>query len=331
MEKMENPWGKENPRKDEEQSLSPLKPGVLGDKIGEGVFANVYDVNNAGENSPKKVVKIGITEGYKPPLAEWLKLSFSRKKTDKFLKKLLGQDFSILPDEEFIRNGVAEYMLMKEYFGTDDGEQRDGLIRALGDPADPFYQELDSSLKDKEALAKLADIVRRNKDLNFLPKEQTVIGHPPELTGQKAEEFQKRKEKLPLTFYIFQEKIEGAGVVPLAGLADRELAERPELAEKLLLFSVLTKKMYHDRGKLIDTRPKELLKHPLEWFSETENILIDKGKGRGSEKVFFIDTRLLWSKNQKFIGEKSLNLLEHFGVRSVDRAIRKYYGLSQNN
>jgi hypothetical protein len=326
MEKMENSWRKNNLHKDDEQSLLPMKPGTLGGRIAEGTFSNVHDVNNIQENIPKKVVKIGIVEDFKPPLAKWLKISFSREKAEKFLKGLLGQDFDIVPDEEMIKNGVAEYMLMKEYFGDEEGKRAE-LIAELNNPDDPFRKELLSIIRDETAIAKLAEIIQKNKEINFLPKEQTVIGHPPELTKQQADKLQEKKEKLPVTFYIFQEKIEGK---TLLDLDEEELSRRPELVEKLLMFSVLTKKMYYDTGKLIDTRPKEFLEHPFEWFRETENIIIDMGDKRGDEKVYFIDTRLLWDKDQKFIGKKGFNFLENFCVRSVDKAIKKYYNLCQD-
>lgn len=324
MEGIENSWLK---NKKEDGSLSPMKPGTLGQKIAEGTFVNVHDVNNIQENLPKKVVKIGITEEFKPPFAKWLKLSFSREKTEKFLKGLLGQDFNIVPDEEMIKNGIAEYMLMKEYFGNEP-EKRMELIAALNDPDDSFYKELLSILQDEKAIAKLIEIIQKNKEINFLPKEHTVIGHPPELTKKQADELEEKKEKLPLTFYIFQEKIEGKALLELD---ERELSQRPELVEKLLMFSVLTKKMYHDTGKIIDTRPKEFLEHPFEWFRETENIIIDEGAKRGDEKVYFIDTRLLWSKDQKFIGKKDFNFLEHFCIRSIDKVIREYYNLCEKD
>jgi hypothetical protein len=321
---MESLWKNESVKKGEKESLSPMKPGTLGKEIGEGAFSHVHDVNNSNEGAPKQVVKIGITKYYKPPIAAWLKLSFDREKANHFLKKLLGSDFNIMPDEEAVKNGVAEYMLMKEYFGSDDLKKRKELIEEINNPDSEFYQELKSIFKEED-VSKLVDIIEKNMDADFLPGEQTIVGHPPELTKEKAQEIHEEGKKLPQTFYIFQEKIEGENIIPLAKLSDEELAKRPELAEKLLMFSILTKKMYHDQGKLIDTRPREGLKHPFEWFTDTENILIDTGRELGNEKIYFIDTRLLWSKDQKFIGEKSLNLLEHFGLRSVNRAAKKYY------
>ena len=127
---------------------------------------------------------------------------------------------------------------------------------------------------------------------------------------------------MPVTYFIYQEKIVGANVVPLWELKDEELLKRPQLIEKLLTFAVLTKKMYSDTGKLIDTRPEELAKHPFEWFQETANILLDKDK----QELSFVDTRWFWDGNSR-MGRGGVDLIKHLGVKSIDNAIRKYAGM----
>jgi hypothetical protein len=339
----ENPFQKE-PQEGTDVDLTPFRKGVIGKKLSEGSHASVHELDEF-KGSPS-LVKIGKTENYSPPILKRLRLSFEREKVSKFLEKLLGPEFKIMPDEDFIRNGVAEYFLMKKYFGADGGTDengertaarrpkgekednaRDRLIRALEDKDDPFYKDILASLGDERLLEEILDAVRKHRTDNFLPKEQVVIGHPPTVTKQQFEESTKpeprARKKLPATYYIIQERAvdrTGKDMLPLYELDDRELLDRPALVERLLTFAMLAKKMYADTGKLIDTRPEEIGKHPLEWFQKTANILVDKE----AQDLRFVDTRWLWSGGSKLGAKGALNLIEYFGVRSVDRAIKKY-------
>lgn len=306
---------------DKKEDLSPLKKGAVGSKIADGSFADVHEVNKPREDFPNLVVKIGQVSEYKPPLLNALKLTFSREKASRMLEAVFGPDFKINPDMDFIKGGVAEYLLMKEYFG--DVEQvsakRAELISEVKNSENIFHKELKKCLGNDNSVNDISRVVEKQKNENFLPAEQTVIGHPRDLTREKAENLVRMGKKLPVTYYIFQDDIRGEDVFPLSEISDDELANNPEIVEKLLAFAVLTKKMYSDTGLLIDTRPEEMARNPLEWFQKTANIMVDKK----SQKIFFIDTRWLWKKDSR-IGERGINLVKFFGVRSVDRAIRKY-------
>ncbi len=114
----------------------------------------------------------------------------------------------------------------------------------------------------------------------------------------------------------------GNTIKPLSEITKDELANNRVLTERLLTFAILTKKMYYDTGKLIDTRPEEVGRHPLEWFRQTSNILADTETG----ETRFVDTRWLWDANT-VIGKKGVNLIERLGIKSIDRAIREYISL----
>lgn len=334
MENQKLNWGsnisRERPAKNEknsdEKDLTPFAEGVVGEKIYEGSHANIHEINKPREDFPDRIIKIGKTEDYTPPLLrDRLKMVFSRKKVSDALIKLLGPKFQIHPDQDFIKNGVAEYLLMKEYFGHDENENkntssenREELIDSLKNSDSPFYKEMNRVIESNK-MADVAEIIEKHKNENFLPEEQTVVGHPPGLTRKKAEELQAKGEKLPMTYYIYQEKVSGQNVVPLYQLDENEFLKYPELVEKLLTFAILTKKMYSDAGKLIDTRPEELAKNPLEWFGKTANILVNKD----TQELSFVDTRWLWESDSR-IGRNGLDLVKHLGIRSIDNAIRKF-------
>lgn len=318
----------DKPKKpDSATDFSPFREGVMGKKISEGSHANIHDINKPREDFPDRILKIGKTEYYTPPLLrDKLRIKFSRKKISDLLVKLLGPKFQIYPDQDFIKNGVAEYLLMKEYFGSDEKDiqntsqnNREELASSLQDRNSSFYKEMDRILGDDTLIAEVARVFESHRKDNFLPEEETVIGHPPELNRGQAEELQTKGEKLPVTYFIFQGKIIGPNIIPLWELNEEELLKHPQLIEKLLTFSVLTKKMYSDTAKLIDTRPEELVKHPLEWFQKTANILLDKDK----QELSFVDTRWLWDGNSR-IRKVGVDLIKYFGVKSVDNAIKKY-------
>ncbi|MFH0930280.1 MAG: hypothetical protein V1814_03450 [Candidatus Moraniibacteriota bacterium] len=314
-------------KSDNATDLSPFREGVIGRKSSEGSFADIHEINKPREDFPDRIIKIGKTEDYTPPLLkDKLRIKFSRKKISDILVKLLGPKFQIHPDQDFIENGVAEYLLMKEYFGSDEKEakntsqnNREELLFSLQDHSSSFYKEMTRVLGNDTLVAEVVQTLKNHQKDNFFPKEQTIIGHPPNLTRERAEELQTQGEKLPVTYYIYQEKIVGANVVPLCELNEEELLKHPQLIEKLLTFAVLTKKMYSDTRKLIDTRPEELAKHPFEWFQKTANILLDKDK----QELSFVDTRWLWDGNSR-IGKGGVDLIKHLGVKSVDNVIKKY-------
>ncbi len=312
-------------------SLAPLRKGILGKRISEGSHADIHEINKLRENSADLVVKIDKTTEYSPPVFNFLKMNFPREKISKILEKTLGPQFKISPDMDFIKNGVAEYLLMKKYFAVNDKKEaqkndddesikiRKELISDLQNKDSAFHKEMLSILGDEKLTETSARVLDQQLNENFLPKEQVVVGHPPEVTQAQAKEYAAKQKKLPFTYYILQERIKGADIVPLSELNDKQLTAHPELLKKLLAFAMLTKKMYWDTGKLIDTRPEEVGKHPFEWFQQTANILADKS----DQKLFFVDTRWLWDKKSR-LGAKGINIVDQLGVRSVNRAIKKY-------
>ncbi len=302
----------------EDMDITPLQRGAVGKKIAEGSHATIHRVKTPSNNSADLIVKIGKTDTYSPPFLSWLNITLSRKKVSRFLEKLLGHEFKINPDTEFIINGFAQYRVIKTYFGSEGTKNiRIKIIADLYDHTSSFYKELLHILPDKAACKKTIRIFSAYTNENFLPREHVVIGHPPHLLQQDIKACGIRDKKLPVTYYLFQEYIQG---IPLCQLNHQELTRRPKLAEKLLVFAILAKRMYHDTGMLIDTRPEEIAKYPCEWFEKTANILVNTH----TEAVFFVDTQWLWSNQSKFIGKNGLNLIEHLGLRSINKAITTY-------
>lgn len=332
---MENPHFGSDQEKEKDVSLAPLKDSQIEEEVGSGSFSRVYNVSKSDGTSSGMVVKIGETKEFTVPLLKVLKLKLPREKVSVLLKVVLGKEFEIMPMKEMTKNGVAEYLLMKEYFGGNDQnrveeemnsaskKQRNDLLDIFQDKESELYQSILAILGDEESMGHVMHIVDQYQNENFLPKEQTVVGHPPSLTRADAQKLEAKGKELPTTFYIFQDRIQGDNVVHLSELSDQDLSDHPDIVKRLLLFAILTKKMYEDTGKLIDTRPAGIL--GLEWFQETENIFVDKD----TQKVYFIDTRLLWDKDTRIIGKKGLNIIERFGIGSIDQAIKKYAKLSQ--
>lgn len=321
---------------DKNKNLSPFKKD-LGEPLAEGSHSKIsrYD-EKVGNKSI--VIKEGKTT-YTPPLLKFLQkfTTLNREKVSQFLEKRLGPQFKIQPDFDFVKNGVAEQYLMSEYFRCDQDDpngglqKRDETIAALQNQEDPFNIELENSLGSAESVAVLADIAKKHRMDNFLPKELgTVIGHPSDLTKEKAAELQVAGEKLPSTYFIVQEEVAGKNPIPLLELDENELTKHPEVLEKLLMFAVLTKKMYADAGKLIDLRPEEILKNPFEYFQKTANVLVNLDENKGESDVYFVDSRWLWDKKSR-VGEGGIDFIKYLGIASIDRAIKKYLGLLQKN
>lgn len=308
----------------------PFRNESLGEEISGGSHADVYELKKDKDSPPDRVVKMGKKDYALPVLDAFKKFAIPREKASKILETLFGPKFKINPDLDFIKNGVAEYALMSRYFSNKSeseeekwGNPRDKILSDLRDNTSSFYQELGSFL-DKEEIEKVASVFEECKSENFLPKEQVVIGHPPDLTTEKAKELQAEGKELPYTYYLIQEMIKGEKVMPLAKTKEEELKRHPELLKKLLTFGILAKRMYDDTDQLIDTRPDEVAKHPFEWFQKTSNILVDLEK----DEVYFVDTRWLYDRNDtKFIGRGGLDLYDKLGRRSIDRAIKKYTDL----
>jgi hypothetical protein len=317
-----------------EKSLSPFKKD-LGEPFAEGSHTDVFHYEKTSSGIPY-VIKQGKTK-YSFPFSKYLNnfLALNRVTVSHYFEKILGPGFKINPDFDYVKNGVAEYVLMSSYFrygeNSESQEKRKELIASLEDKNHPFYQEIKKILGDDGSVLEVANIVEKNREENFMPGEiGTVIGHPQDLDPKEAADLQAKGEKLPSTYYIVQEEVKGDNLVPLLELNEKDLADKPEILERLLMFTVLTKMMYSGKdGKLIDTRAEEILKHPFEWFQETANILVDIGSDKKQGRVHFVDNRWLYDKKSR-IGEGGINLIKHLCVRSIDRAIKKYYDLLQS-
>lgn len=312
--------------------MSPFKKN-LAKPFAEGSHSQVFRYGEISDGHPV-VIKEGKTT-YAPPFLKCLEkfMALNRARISRFLERILGPEFKIQPDFDFVKNGVAEFFLISEYFRyeKDDphGSQknRDELIAALENQGSPLYQEMQRALDDQKSIEILAAIAKRHRRDNFLPKEiGTVIGYPSELTQEKAAELKAEGKKLPSTCYIVQEEIKGKNLVPLLELDENELMKHPDVLEKLLMFAVLTKKMYSDTGKLIDLRPEEVLKNPFEHFRKTANILVNLDEKDGESGVYFVDTRWLWDKKIR-VGKGGIDFIKYLGIASINRAIRKYLGL----
>ncbi|MDP3770665.1 MAG: hypothetical protein Q8R40_07115 [bacterium] len=298
--------------------ITPLRHGAVGKKITQGSHATIHRIKTPSHTFTQFIVKIGKTDEYSPPFLHWLHINLSRKKVSGFLEKFLGPEFKINPDAQFIINGFTQYRLIKTYFGCEGTKNiRIKILADLYDHASSFYQELLDILPDAAVYKKIIRIFSAYTNENFLPREHVIIGHPPHLSQEDTKAYGIQGKKLPLTYYLFQEYIQG---IPLYQMNHQELTRHPKLAEKLLVFAILAKRMYHDTGMLIDTRPEEIAKHPCEWFGKTANIIVNTN----TEAIFFVDTRWLWSNQNRLIGKNGLNLIEHLGLRSVDRAIATY-------
>lgn len=316
-----------------DDNLAPFK-NEFSKKISEGSFADIYELTGQGNKETEYLVKAGKTERYPPPILKWLKINLPREKVSKWLVKIFGPQLKIQPDMEFIKNGLAEYLLIKKYFGAamdrdsdlEESDPRSGVIDEISHGDSDFSRALAEAVGGKEAVAKIAEVMAKNRDYSFLPKEHLVVGYPPSLSRDRAEKMRAEGERLPMTYYIVQERIRGDGVIQLGDLDDEVLSQHPEIIEKLLTLLVLAKKMYVDTGKLIDTRPEEVGKNPFEWFSKTGNILVDKNNGR----VSFVDTRWLWDEESR-LGKKGVNLIKLLGVRSIDRSIKKYTSILEQS
>ncbi|MDO8498630.1 MAG: hypothetical protein Q7S44_02490 [bacterium] len=331
------------------QDLSPFNPGMSLNKVTDGSHAEVFEARKSESLSPTPdfYIKMGMVENFPLPILKMLRLVVPRKLASNFLARVLGPEFKIYPDQEFIKNGVAEYLLIRKYFSGSEqnsladypvkeyeknfqgkvtlypeGESpvRAEVLKSLKDPADPFHQELLKVLGSEETITCIAGVFQRHEDDSFLKGEGAIIGHPLKLTWERAEELKAQGKRLPSTYYIIQKPVTGEGIVPLEKLNDDQMQQHPEVVEKLLVFALLAKKMYFDTGRLIDTRPEEVARHPWEWFKKTANVLVDTNSGG----VFFIDTRWLWNKDSRLVGRKGLRLIDILGQRSIDRALKKY-------
>jgi|WetSurMetagenome_2_1015567.scaffolds.fasta_scaffold09719_2 hypothetical protein len=309
---------------------SPIKEGVIKEKVneGKGSHSQVFDLNiRIGEK--EHVVKVGEWRNYRPPIIKALKISLSRRTVDKAVTWVLGtKSVGVYPTPESTKRAYKEeYKLIKKYLSPADKDNsekdpRQELSDDFKNPQSELFKKMQSLLGDEESAHKLGEIFERHKNDDFLKDEQLVIGLPRDLSKEKIDRLRNKGKHVPSTYYIFQEKVTG-DVACLSELNDEDLKSRSLVTEKLITLALLQRKMYKDTGKLMDTRPDELIKSRLEWFQKTDNILVDKN----TNKVFFIDTRWLWDSKTRFIGKNWLNLIDHLGRKSVDRAIKKYVGL----
>ena len=294
-------------------------------KIGRGIFSNVYEWPDG-----KWVVKIGQVERVHIPIVRNFSISLLRKTAAPVVEKILGKTYALIQNKEKIRNDFLDYKIFRDYLGFDDenrAEQekiRKKLMEDLSDKHSIFYRKLSKSLSERE-ISELKEIFKEQFSENFLKREFLAMGYPPGLTEEKLKELKRKNEKIPVTYYIFQEKVTGNNIRHLFEIKDKDIKKHPLLAKRLITLVLLIKNMEINGCYLPDTRPEEPVKHPLSWFRKTSNILIDLDK----EKVFFIDTRLLWNKKIKSpIGGKMVRFLES---RSLNRSLKRYLGFIESS
>lgn len=308
------------------KSYSHIWQDLLGKKIGEGFYTKVHEVRHKPTkygikklHGKKMVVKIGMIQDF--PIGA---ISLPREFVGKTLEWIFGSTVRVFHTKESIVKAYEEeYKLIKRYFSplpknSEEKDPREELLNDLQNKNSKFYKELFSFL-GKEQIELAEETFKKHINENFLKDEHLVIGHPPHLTQEEMDQMIKKGKEAPVTYYIFQERVEG-DIVSLSELTEKELFRRKELLEKLLTFVLLLKKMYEDTGKIIDTRPEHMWKNPTEWFQKTGNLLIDKD----TNNVYFIDTRWLWDSNVRFLGKNGLHLVERLGNRSLCRSIKKY-------
>ena len=235
------------------------------------------------------------------------------------MKFALGKKYKIHPDEEHILEGLEEYNLLHSYYGSENRDNsitiknREKLITSLKNPTDSFHKAIKKIVSRDQLIAKIIQTLEAHQNENFLPAEEVFIGTPLDT--------QDEKEKSKTTYYLFQKAITGEHILPLHKFTHHYYEDHKLLVERLLVFSILTKKMYFDTGAFIDARPNEVAKHITNWFQKTANILVDTKH----QKVYFIDTRWLWqTKNTKILGTIWVRIMQKLGNRSLNKAIKLY-------
>jgi hypothetical protein len=307
---------------------SPYECLIAG-KLSEekGSHANVFELKEPFEGK-EYVLKVGKLRNYKPPLLKGLPFSVNRNALDKIVTSVFGtKSVEIYPSPEHtVRAYLEEYLPIKNYLTPVSKEEfskdpRQEMLKDFKNPNSLFYREMLKLLGDKQLIEKLDAIFGENKNYNFLKNECVDTAPPLDLSIKEIEAYEKKGKPLPLTDYIFQEKVKDNP----AGLVDLDidiLRMRPLVLKRLITFALLQRKMYMDLGKLIDTRPREIIRNYFDWFGKTDNLLVTE-----KDDVVFIDTRWLWDKKTRIIGEHWLNLIDHVGRKSVDRAIKTYMEL----
>lgn len=289
----------------------PVDPSIVNGENTEGATSNVYFASDNPEHC--FVVKVGRSKIIPP--GGLLPFGVSTKTADRMSRVIFGNKGKFANTPDFVREGVKEYELIREYFGNPSDEQkaqlsRSKILSSLKDSNSSFYKtvaQITGSRPDK--MRKIADVFESYKGENFLVREGTVMSVPTDRSQRELDKMRK-KGKVLVSSIIIQEEVTG-DVVPLSDVKREDLKQRPELLERLLVFALIQKAMYEFTDKMIDTRPREGLKHAFEWFQKTANILVDKN----TDRIFFIDTRLLWDRTPQ------IDLL--YG-RCVNKAIKEY-------
>lgn len=304
------------PQLKSERDMSPLRPDALARWLTEGSHADIYQLNFQGK---AYVVKVGKTGTYRPPFLKAFRITLSRQRVTEFFEKFLGPTFRIMPDEASIRAGLSEYRTLEAYF-SDAPEfvaRRRAFLVSLADRDDAFTQTLEAVVGEGSIECICESLAAHITD-NFLPLEQVVIGHAVRRSQNPAGSDAEPHSSM-LTYYIIQDAVVGDSIIPLCRIDAADLRRNQRLIDSLITFVVLAKKMFWDTKLLIDTRPDEVIKHPFEWFSQTSNILVDCESG----DIRFVDTRWLWD-DDTILGSEGFNLVRLLGVRSLNRALRRY-------
>lgn len=214
-----------------------------------------------------------------------LKIKFPVDVTQEFLTNF-GVHFYPTPD--LIKAQYQDYLTFVTYFGYFDSQSQyyHPRLSAIVDKQHAIRSQL-SGQTDQLAKAFWLSLPESINQIyasetlyhNFVPAEYLLYGPSisPENQGQD-------------TYFIFQEFCQGTTLhdIKIDSLPQNQLKE-------LLLFAFLSLYLRDQEHLAIDLRPRNILLEPFEWFTKTDNIMINE-KG-----VMMIDTRWLWNLDASLV------------------------------
>lgn len=214
-----------------------------------------------------------------------LQIKFPADVTQDFLNNF-GINF--YPTPEVIKAQYQDYLKFVYYFGYFDpasGYYHPNKLEIFA-RQQKLRHQLDSTVAQIEKafwlkLPKTFNQVFSPQVLhhNFVPVEYLLYGPAISPANQDRD-----------TYFIFQQFCDGNTLhdLTLEQLSSTEL-------QQLLLFAYLSLYLRLQENLAIDLRPRNILLEPFEWFTKTDNIMIDE-KG-----VRMIDTRWFWDLNASLV------------------------------
>lgn len=247
--------------------------------IGQGMNTRVFRLKNT--NWVVKEGKFDLDLSF----ITNLKIKFPLDVTQEFLTNF-GVHYYPTPD--LIKAQYQDYLTFIAYFGYFDSQSQ-------------YYHPRLSAIADKQhlirsQLSNKSDHIAKVFWLSF-PESINQIFAPQTLYhnfvsaeyllyGPSISPENQGKD----TYYIFQEFFQGKTLhdIKITSLPQNQLKE-------LLLFAYLSLYLRDQEHLAIDLRPRNILLEPFEWFTKTDNIMIDE-KG-----VRMIDTRWFWDLNASLV------------------------------